>query len=153
MKKNAVVDRRCDTAQELILGWKEVFRVSCDLVHTQWLGLAAINGDLSNIQLGDRVMQRALISVAVAAVAAAALTCGLTCSAQAKDGIEYLKCAVAALDRASASAGTNKCPHYQEAILCHNKATPLLISPASVKYARLSINRARTAARLNGCKV
>jgi hypothetical protein len=97
-------------------------------------------------------MKRDLISVAVAAVAAAALTCGLTWSAQANDGIAYLKCAVAALDRAAASAGTNKCPHYQEAISCHNKAMPFLV-PVSAKYARLSIDRAQTAARLNGCKV
>ena len=93
---------------------------------------------------GGKMMRITVLTVA------AAVTCGLTCTAQALEDYEkYSLCQEAALKR----AGPKNCPAYQEAISCGNKTLQVLTSERARRFQRSSLYHARAAARIDGCKV
>jgi hypothetical protein len=85
-------------------------------------------------------------------IATAAVTCSLTCSAQA-GSIEkvkrYIHCAQAANNR----AGPKNCRAYQDSISCGKKAIQAMTIPGAVRDTRLALENTRIAARRDRCKV
>jgi hypothetical protein len=83
---------------------------------------------------------------------AAAVTCSLNFSAQARSLAEFdrnIDCAIAAIRR----AGPQNCPAYQESISCGKKAAALTTTVNSRNEAMAGVNEARIGARKDGCKV
>jgi hypothetical protein len=87
----------------------------------------------------------------VLSTAAAAFICGLATvqASRASDFDTYVKCAMAANNRANAQ----HCDAYKESIACGEKALAVAPNPRSAQDVRGAIAHSRKAARQDGCRV